>query len=189
MGSADPILIKLKIIIIPPTMGSMKVKGLLKGLRYISQVFEEDKKQEIQIGGPTDVKHLAHVGCDGPAQESPSWMKGYGTPDQFASSDLSDGPEWVSEDSGQKVSRRDKIKARHRRHRSVENMNSESKEATKARQPRRHHTRGAEGRHAGDEALPEVPKRTRKKKPKDGSGDEASKVSKSKAPDDITDQE
>lgn len=147
------------------------------------------KKQEIQIGGPTDVKHLAHVGCDGPAQESPSWMKGYGTPDQFASSDLSDGPEWVSEDSGQKVSRRDKIKARHRRHRSVENMNSESKEATKARQPRRHHTRGAEGRHARDEALPEVPKRTRKKKPKDGSGDEASKVSKSKAPDDITDQE
>lgn len=191
MGSADPILIK---IIIPPKMGSMKVKGLLKGLRYISQVFEEEKKEEIQIGAPTDVKHLAHIGCDGPAQESPSWMRGFGTPEQsqFASPDVSeqsDGPEWVSEDSGQRVSRRDRIKARHRRHRSVENMNSEGKEpSVKARQPRRHHTRGAEGRCARDKALPEIPKRTRKKKPKDGSGDESSKVSKSKA-DENTDRE
>ncbi|KAJ6351402.1 hypothetical protein OIU78_007338 [Salix suchowensis] len=32
-----------------------KVKGLLRGLRYISQIFDE-KEQEMQIGFPTDVK-------------------------------------------------------------------------------------------------------------------------------------
>lgn len=35
---------------------------------------EDEKKQEIQIGGPTDVKHVAHMGCDGSAEESPSWV-------------------------------------------------------------------------------------------------------------------
>ncbi|KAL1367653.1 hypothetical protein HN51_021774 [Arachis hypogaea] len=55
---------------------SNKVKGLLKGLRYISQMFETDatKEKEIQIGYPTDVKHVAHIGYDGPSVNSPSWM-------------------------------------------------------------------------------------------------------------------
>ncbi|KAK9057392.1 hypothetical protein SSX86_022227 [Deinandra increscens subsp. villosa] len=172
-------------------MNAHKVKGLLKGLRYISLVFEEEKKQEIQIGGPTDVKHVAHYGCDGPAQESPSWMSGFGTsaPGQStpsnASESPSDGPEWVSEgsnihpfnlvinskhvaDTGQKMSRRErqeKPKSKHRRHRSVESSPDPDSQ-TKPRQPRRHHTR-AEGRRAQDESLPEVPKRNRKKKPMD----------------------
>ncbi|KAJ8498656.1 hypothetical protein OPV22_009208 [Ensete ventricosum] len=50
-----------------------KMKGLLKGLRYISQIFD-GKDQEMQIGHPTDVKHVAHVGCDGSSNHSPSWM-------------------------------------------------------------------------------------------------------------------
>ncbi|KAL9364223.1 hypothetical protein Peur_042096 [Populus x canadensis] len=51
-----------------------KVKGLLRGLRYISQIFDE-KEQEMQIGFPTDVKHVAHIGCDGPsATNAPSWV-------------------------------------------------------------------------------------------------------------------
>ncbi|KAG6597354.1 CRIB domain-containing protein RIC7 [Cucurbita argyrosperma subsp. argyrosperma] len=51
------------------------VKGLLKGLRYISQIFDE-KEQEMQIGLPTDVKHVAHIGWDGPSgnQNNPGWM-------------------------------------------------------------------------------------------------------------------
>lgn len=72
-------------------------------------------------------------------------------------------------DSGQRTSRRDrqeKIKSRHRRHHSVENSPDPDSQ-TKSRQPRRHHTRGAEDRRAHDESLPEVPKRTRKKKPKE----------------------
>nr|GMD23695.1 CRIB domain-containing protein RIC6-like [Ipomoea batatas] len=57
---------------------STKVKGLFKGLKYISQIFEEEKEAEIQIGFPTDVKHVAHIGWDGPAaQDNPSWMKDF----------------------------------------------------------------------------------------------------------------
>ena len=35
---------------------------------------EEKEEQEIQIGMPTDVKHVAHIGADRPAAESPSWV-------------------------------------------------------------------------------------------------------------------
>ena len=77
-----------------------KMKGLLKGLRYISQIFgefcfliplilksamkcwngfnncnaDEDKEPDMQIGFPTDVKHVAHIGWDGPSVDSPSWV-------------------------------------------------------------------------------------------------------------------
>ncbi|KAK9067534.1 hypothetical protein SSX86_011645 [Deinandra increscens subsp. villosa] len=67
-----------------------KVKGLIKGIKNISsQIFgsyislnffvyiHDEKEQEIQIGQPTDVKHVAHIGGDGPAVESPSWMRGF----------------------------------------------------------------------------------------------------------------
>lgn len=83
------------------------MKGLLKGLRYITQIFgeslivfsinmkrsllfpvsqvniwrddihsiaDEEKEQEMQIGFPTDVKHVAHIGSDGPAT-TPSWVQ------------------------------------------------------------------------------------------------------------------
>ncbi|KAL6192025.1 hypothetical protein ACLB2K_038412 [Fragaria x ananassa] len=61
-----------------------KVKGLLKGLRYISHIFEE-KDQEIQIGFPTDVKHVAHIGWDGPsANSTPSWMTEFTSPQDSA---------------------------------------------------------------------------------------------------------
>ncbi|KAE8681758.1 CRIB domain-containing protein RIC6 [Hibiscus syriacus] len=53
-----------------------KMKGLLKGLRYISEIFENEKEPEMQIGLPTDVKHVAHIGWDGPSavKYAPSWM-------------------------------------------------------------------------------------------------------------------
>ncbi|KAK9134037.1 hypothetical protein Scep_013565 [Stephania cephalantha] len=53
------------------------MKGLLKGLRYISQIFDDsdqEDEQEMQIGHPTNVKHVAHIGLDGPSANSPSWM-------------------------------------------------------------------------------------------------------------------
>nr|GMD61061.1 CRIB domain-containing protein RIC6-like [Ipomoea batatas] len=55
---------------------STKVKGLIKGIKYIShQIFDEEKESEIQIGFPTDVKHVAHIGWDGPsAVDNPTWM-------------------------------------------------------------------------------------------------------------------
>ncbi|KAL0722256.1 hypothetical protein Bca4012_036855 [Brassica carinata] len=53
------------------------MKGLLKGLRYITQIFDEEKEEEMQIGFPTDVKHVAHIGSDGPATNTPSWMNDF----------------------------------------------------------------------------------------------------------------
>ncbi|KAK8694024.1 hypothetical protein V6N13_071588 [Hibiscus sabdariffa] len=64
-----------------------KMKGLLKGLRYISEIFENEKEPEMQIGLPTDVKHVAHIGWDGPSavKSAPSWMN------EFKSSPANDG--------------------------------------------------------------------------------------------------
>ncbi|CAH8300668.1 unnamed protein product [Eruca vesicaria subsp. sativa] len=53
------------------------VKGFFKGLRNITQIFEEGKDRDIQIGFPTDVKHVAHIGSDGPAANAPSWMSDF----------------------------------------------------------------------------------------------------------------
>ncbi|KAJ6890421.1 CRIB domain-containing protein RIC7-like [Populus alba x Populus x berolinensis] len=61
-----------------------KVKGLLRGLRYISQIFDE-KEQEMQIGLPTDVKHVAHIGWDGPSANAPSWMNEFTSPPEILS--------------------------------------------------------------------------------------------------------
>uniref|UniRef100_A0A0D9VMF9 CRIB domain-containing protein n=1 Tax=Leersia perrieri TaxID=77586 RepID=A0A0D9VMF9_9ORYZ len=52
------------------------MKGLLKGLRYISQIFDA-KEPEMQIGNPTDVKHVAHIGWDNASVTAPSWMNEY----------------------------------------------------------------------------------------------------------------
>ena len=35
---------------------------------------ENEKEPEIQIGNPTDVKHVAHIGNDGPFNNAPSWV-------------------------------------------------------------------------------------------------------------------
>lgn len=94
---------------------STKMKGLFKGLRYISQIFDEEqqqKEQDMQIGLPTDVKHVAHIGWDGDgaastAADSPGWMKDFSpsTPGMSAPGDSKpskdNAPEikWVSEDS------------------------------------------------------------------------------------------
>ncbi|EAZ25032.1 hypothetical protein OsJ_08820 [Oryza sativa Japonica Group] len=51
------------------------MKGLLKGLRYISQIFDPSVKEpEMQIGNPTDVKHVAHIGWDNASVTAPSWV-------------------------------------------------------------------------------------------------------------------
>ncbi|RWR83992.1 CRIB domain-containing protein RIC6-like protein [Cinnamomum micranthum f. kanehirae] len=69
-NSMDALLAKQVI----PLQMTTKVKGLLKGLRYISQIFEpgkeQEQEQEMQIGHPTDVKHVAHIGWDGPSGPS-----------------------------------------------------------------------------------------------------------------------
>ncbi|KAG8658551.1 CRIB domain-containing protein RIC1-like [Manihot esculenta] len=59
------------------------MKGFLKGFRYVSHMFDE-KEPEIQIGFPTDVKHVAHIGCDGPSASKPSWMNEFQSAPQIS---------------------------------------------------------------------------------------------------------
>ncbi|XP_043806986.1 CRIB domain-containing protein RIC7 isoform X1 [Manihot esculenta] len=49
------------------------MKGFFKGFKYVSQIFDE-KEPELQIGSPTDVKHVAHIGWDDSSASKPSWM-------------------------------------------------------------------------------------------------------------------
>ncbi|RRT32036.1 hypothetical protein BHE74_00052726 [Ensete ventricosum] len=51
-----------------------KVKGFFKGFKHMSQIFV-DKEPEMEIGYPTDVKHVAHIGWDNGSGYSPSWVK------------------------------------------------------------------------------------------------------------------
>ncbi|CAL0328099.1 unnamed protein product [Lupinus luteus] len=102
---------------------STKVKGLLKGLRYISQIFDE-KEEEIQIGFPTDVKHVAHIGSDDPSANAPTWMN-----------------EYKSENSqGTENGKLEGSKVRHlipkSRHQSIDN--NDSNDPAKNKQTRRH---------------------------------------------------
>ncbi|XP_060676141.1 CRIB domain-containing protein RIC6 [Ziziphus jujuba] len=86
-------------------MSNNKMKGLLKGLRYISQIFDNEKEQEMQIGFPTDVKHVAHIGWDGPSVNSPSWMNEFKSPQGFSSAPLGlTGDMKDDANSGQKIS-------------------------------------------------------------------------------------
>ena len=95
-----------------------KMKGLLKGLRLISQIFDSNEKQpEIEIGNPTDVKHVAHIGSDGPIENSPSWMNKFKSVPGLSSStpininrdiyckESDDSIKWVSSDSMKRGSR------------------------------------------------------------------------------------
>ncbi|XP_076887245.1 uncharacterized protein LOC143537341 [Bidens hawaiensis] len=56
---------------------------------------DNDKEPEIQIGAPTDVKHVAHIGCDGPSSSAPTWMNEFqgssdGTSDSMKTPDRHD---------------------------------------------------------------------------------------------------
>lgn len=42
----------------------------------------------MEIGYPTDVKHVAHIGWDGPSGSAPSWMNEYKSTHDFSSSSL-----------------------------------------------------------------------------------------------------
>ncbi|XP_008439966.1 CRIB domain-containing protein RIC10-like isoform X1 [Cucumis melo] len=54
-----------------------KMKGIYKSFKYITQIFGNVvKDREMEIGYPTDVKHVAHIGLDNssPSASAPSWM-------------------------------------------------------------------------------------------------------------------
>ncbi|TMW82000.1 hypothetical protein EJD97_007120 [Solanum chilense] len=59
---------------------AIKVKGICK---YISNIFVV-KERELEIGGPTDVKHVAHIGWEGPSGGAPTWMKSFKAGPEFS---------------------------------------------------------------------------------------------------------
>ncbi|XP_019171476.1 PREDICTED: CRIB domain-containing protein RIC10-like isoform X2 [Ipomoea nil] len=66
------------------------MKGTFKaGFKYISSIFVvKEPEIEIQIGYPTDVKHLAHIGWDGQTGSAPSWMKEFKQGPDFAATNI-----------------------------------------------------------------------------------------------------
>ncbi|CAM0902499.1 unnamed protein product [Alopecurus aequalis] len=84
---------------------SYKMKGIFKGFKIISQIFAA-KEQEMQIGCPTDVKHVAHIGWSTSAgtltgNATPSWMNDVGRSSDFSSLvnlAPSTGDSWASKD-------------------------------------------------------------------------------------------
>ncbi|KAF9589101.1 hypothetical protein IFM89_018832 [Coptis chinensis] len=93
-----------------PTMAT-KIKGIYKGFKCISQIFVV-KERELEIGYPTDVKHVAHIGWDGQSDNAPSWMKEFKTAPDFSTVSVSDksasrnsngvtAPSWSSRDFDQ----------------------------------------------------------------------------------------
>ncbi|CAN8308467.1 unnamed protein product [Cochlearia groenlandica] len=57
---------------------AMKMKGIYKGFKCISQIFKSEEI-EIEIGYPTDVKHVAHIGWEGSSGCAPDWMSEFKT--------------------------------------------------------------------------------------------------------------
>uniref|UniRef100_A0A2C9USZ6 CRIB domain-containing protein n=1 Tax=Manihot esculenta TaxID=3983 RepID=A0A2C9USZ6_MANES len=186
------------------------MKGLLKGLRYISQIFENEKEAEMQIGLPTDVKHVAHIGWDGPAVNSPSWMTefkatpGVSSTTSNGNGDAKDETKWVSEDSAcRKTSRRasdflsrdlPELPKSSRRHSSAGGAgDSPPKEKTEKKHSKRSSkkeskelTDGKPSRSkdsSDSSSNPDAPKKSRRKKSKDAAsvGASTSKSSRSKA--------
>ncbi|XP_059438849.1 CRIB domain-containing protein RIC10-like [Corylus avellana] len=64
-----------------------KMKGIYKSFKYISQIFVV-KEREMEIGYPTDVKHVAHIGLDAPSGSAPTWMNEYKTASEFSTKSL-----------------------------------------------------------------------------------------------------
>ncbi|XP_039139931.1 CRIB domain-containing protein RIC10-like [Dioscorea cayenensis subsp. rotundata] len=53
-----------------------KIKGFFKGIKYFSQIFVA-KEHEMEIGHPTNVRHVAHVGWDNASVHAPSWSSSH----------------------------------------------------------------------------------------------------------------
>ncbi|KAL5211869.1 hypothetical protein ABZP36_022716 [Zizania latifolia] len=66
---------------------AIKMKGIFRGLKIISQMFAH-KEHDMEIGYPTDVKHVAHIGL-GTSDTSPSWINEFTGTDDLSAGSLS----------------------------------------------------------------------------------------------------
>ncbi|KAK6154655.1 hypothetical protein DH2020_008903 [Rehmannia glutinosa] len=84
-----------------------KMKGIYKGFKYtLSQIFVVVvKEREMEIGHPTDVKHVAHIGWEGPSGSAPTWMNEFRAGADFAATSIGNSGSalspWSSQDFGE----------------------------------------------------------------------------------------
>ncbi|XP_054800410.1 CRIB domain-containing protein RIC6-like [Prosopis cineraria] len=174
-------------------MSTPKVKGIFKGFRYITQMFDNEKEPEMQIGLPTDVKHVAHIGWDGPSVNTPSWMNEFKSPSSYSSAPISlsgsikitepdNAIKWISEDSRSTSSLgRDVPELPKSSRRQSTGSVTDSPTREKSDKPRQSRKSSKPARvpasldqNQGSESprgnLPDIPKKSRRKKSKENSG-------------------
>ncbi|XWS08768.1 hypothetical protein CRYUN_Cryun40dG0029200 [Craigia yunnanensis] len=181
------------------------MKGLLRGLRYISNMFDE-KEPEMQIGLPTDVKHVAHIGMDGPTNK-PSWMSEFSSAPELSSAPLNGNLKVKplaagNHDSLPPLGNKKQKKQRHKpsigndsplgspkgteKHSTRQHSSNLSMESPGRDSPRhgRRHQNSSRGSESSSQELPDIPKRSRRKKSKESSGgsEGSSSSSRSKGP-------
>lgn len=172
-------------------------KGILKPIRYISQIFDQ-KEPELQIGFPTDVKHVAHIGWDGPNVEDPGWMKDYhsapinstpGSPEkEGATADTwgSQGADFLSrgtEESPAADGGSGSTRPRHsRRPKSDETPAISGAEVADGGTKKSRRGRKKDAAAAGSQDAPAIPKHSHRRRPKDGGGSVTSSNSKATVP-------
>jgi hypothetical protein len=78
---------------------SIKMKGLVKSIKLLSQIFVYKDQHEMEIGFPTDVQHVAHIGWDGQNANNPRWMEELKTSSDFSTGSFADSREtsWASQ--------------------------------------------------------------------------------------------
>lgn len=85
------------------SMGN-KMKGIIKGFKYMFNNFAV-KERELEIGCPTDVKHVAHIGWDGQSGNAPSWMNQFKKGPDFAAASIGNSGSslspWTSQGVGE----------------------------------------------------------------------------------------
>ncbi|KAL3850850.1 hypothetical protein ACJIZ3_012732 [Penstemon smallii] len=131
-----------------------KMKGIYKGFKYTLSQFFVVKEREMEIGCPTDVKHVAHIGWDGPSGNAPSWMHEFRTGPDFAATSIGNcgsalSP-WSSQDFGESMrqqlgtemskdtpgSENPSVKKKHRRKKSRSTNSPKSNSSSTSRSSR-----------------------------------------------------
>ncbi|KAJ0966501.1 hypothetical protein J5N97_023418 [Dioscorea zingiberensis] len=144
----------------------------------------EAEEQEMQIGYPTDVKHVAHIGWDGPSvSSSPSWV------DLNHSGGMRDSPRGTTDQPIPRPSRRgqtsgtDSPKRNPRRNHSADSTTREASDGSRHRRNKGGSSAAAVngGSDLPGQDLPAIPKQARRKKTKGGSSGGSSRSSRSKA--------
>ncbi|XP_076916413.1 uncharacterized protein LOC143576120 [Bidens hawaiensis] len=110
------------------------MKGFLRGLRCMFDT-DDDKEPEIQIGAPTDVKHVAHIGCDGPSTPAPSWMHEYQGETNGGSKDH--GSESLSHQHKARQSRRSSHGNESSNHKPRKNRSTNNESSTNVKKTRK----------------------------------------------------